>query len=478
MKIQSSLKRTLAGRLLLLAGFLCWVGCGQQQDTNQSSDGKWAEPEAVELLPSGPLSQESGLHDWPCFLGMGQDGYSDERGIRTDWSEGKLPVLWTGKVGEGYAPGVVSGERYFHFDRTPQGARLRCLNANTGQPSWEFVYPSDYVDIYGYDGGPRSSPTIDGDTVFIYGVEGMLHALDASNGDVKWKLNVNKKYGVHQNFFGTSSPPVVFKDKLLIMVGGSPADNKIRLGQLDKALPDGTAVVALDKESGEVIYELGDDLASYTAIKLISHQGRDWAFAWARKSLIAFDPNSGEIDFEFPWRSSKFESVNASTPVVFDGHVFLSECYSIGSVLLKFGDDIEGKFQVVWKDEGRDMSMMTHWNTSVFYDGYLYGSSGRNANDATLRCIDAMTGEVKWSQPGFRRCNMSFVDGHLVVVGEQGVIMLVKANPEKFDPVSLYEAGPEDNVRFVAPCWAAPVIANGKMYVRGKGTVVCFELVK
>ncbi len=425
-----------------------------------------------------PLSQASGANDWPGFLGPQQDGISGEVGIRTDWSGGKLPVLWTRDLGEGYAPGVAIGERYFHFDRCDQGARLVCLNANTGELAWEFIYPSDYVDLYGYDRGPRSSPVVDGDTVFIYGVEGTLHALNASNGDVRWKQDINERFGVHQNFFGVSSPPVVFKDKLLIMVGGSPQDNKIRAGALDEAVPNGNAIVALDKATGDVIYELGDDLASYTAIKLVKREDRDWAFAWARKSLIAFDPNSGEIDFEFPWRARTLESVNASTPVVFDDHVFISECYSIGSVLLKFGDDLEDKHQIVWKDEGRNKSMMTHWNTAIYDRGFLFGSSGRHPNGATLRCIDAKTGEIQWSREGFGRCNMTWVDGYLAVVSENGKLFLARAIEGRFELVSMYGADEKDKVRFQYPSWAAPVIANGKMYVRGKTNVVCFDLIE
>lgn len=433
-----------------------------------------ASPESTSPVS---LSQEPGANDWPSFLGSHQNGISEEVGIRTDWTGGKLPVLWTRELGEGYAPGVAVGERYYHFDRCDEGARVVCLDAGTGEQSWEFIYPSEYKDLYGYDRGPRSCPVVDGDTVFVYGVEGVIHALDAGSGQVRWEQNINERFGVHQNFFGVSSPPVVFEDKLLLMVGGSPADNKIRPGALDEALPNGNAIVAFDKSNGEIIYEVGDDLASYTSIRIVQHEGRDWAFAWARTSLIAFDPRTGEIDFEFPWRARTLESVNASTPVVFDGHVFLSECYSLGSVLLKFGSEVDDKHQVVWKDEGRDKSLMTHWNTAIYDQGFLYGSSGRHSNGATLRCINAMTGEVQWSREGFGRCNMTWVDGSLAVVSENGQLMLIKADPEKFEMVTAYGSGSDEKIRFQYPSWAAPVIANGKMYVRGKSNLVCFDLI-
>lgn len=417
--------------------------------------------------------------DWPCFLNGDQNGISVETGIRTDWRDGNLPVAWTRDLGEGYAPGVVANGMYYHFDRIDDQARLVCVDAFTGKLSWEFKYPCDYDDLYGYDGGPRSSPTIDGDFVYVFGVEGNLVALNATTGDVKWEQNINKKFGVHQNFFGVGSPPVVHRNKLLVMVGGSPKENQIRKGQLDEAKPNGTAIVAFDKKTGEKIYQLGNDLASYSAIKLTRHEGRDWAFAWMRDSLIAFDPNNGKIDFEFPWRARILESVNASTPVVFNGHVLLSECYGVGSVLIQFGADLPNKHQVIRKDEGRKKSLMTHWNTPVFDKGFLYASSGRHANGATLRCVDAMSGEVKWSEPGLGRSSVTWVDGHLAIVGERGKVMLAKATSDKFQLVSTYSPGKadEDVVRLRNPCWAAPVIANGMMYIRGKDQVVCFRLV-
>lgn len=434
---------------------------------------------SVQSTSEASVGQSPEGHDWPGFLGPGQDGISSVTGIRTDWSDGNLPVLWTRDLGQGYAPGTVAGNHYYHFDRVGREARLVCLNSSTGEEIWQFKYSCNYRDMYGYDGGPRSCPVVDGDTVYIYGPGGMFHALKTENGHVKWSHDLSERFGVHQNFFGVGSPPVVFEDKVLVMVGGSPEDNQITQGALDQATPNHSAIVALDRNTGEQVYQLGNDLASYSAIKLARHDDRDWAFAWARESLIAFDPANGSIDFEFPWRARMLESVNASTPVVDDGHVFLSECYGVGSVMLKFGESVEGKHELVWKDQGRDKSMMTHWNTSIFRDGFLYGSSGRHSKGATLRCIEASSGNVRWSKEGYGRCNMTFVDGYLAVQAEGGALFLVRANPDAFELVTTYQPGARDRnrIRLTNPCWAAPVIANGKMYVRGKSQLICLELV-
>ena len=150
-----------------------------------------------------------GGNDWAKFLGPTGDGKSSEKNILTDWSDGKLKLLWKIKTGEGYGMGSVAKGRFYHFGRVENRANLRCLNAVTGVKQWEFTYDSDYQDLYGYDSGPRTSPVIDNGLVYIYGVEGILHCLDALTGKVVWKQNLNARFGVIQNFFGVASTPVI-----------------------------------------------------------------------------------------------------------------------------------------------------------------------------------------------------------------------------------------------------------------------------
>ena len=208
--------------------------------------------EPVAKLPAGELSpaELSGI-DWPSFLGPNRDSKSPETGLLETWPAEGPPIVWQRELGEGYGIGSTSEGRYFQFDRIGNEARLVALDAATGELLWEFTYPSLYSDLFGYDGGPRASPVIDGDRVYIYGVEGMLHCLDVTDGNVHWKLNVNRKFGVVQNFFGVGSTPLVEGDLLLVMVGGSPPESQaVALGALDEVESDGSGIVAFDKHHG------------------------------------------------------------------------------------------------------------------------------------------------------------------------------------------------------------------------------------
>ncbi len=421
--------------------------------------------------------------DWPTFLGPTGDSKSPEKGILIKWPKDGLRIVWQTKLGEGYGIGSVSRGRFFQADRVRDDTQLTCYHAETGKQLWQNKYPTEYVDAYGYDGGPRCSPVVDGDRVYLLGVEGTLVCVKAVDGEEVWKVQTNEKFSVAPNFFGIGSTPVIEGDLLICMIGGSPADEQGL--SVDRVSPNGTAIVAFNKFTGEVVYKLGDDLASYAGIKLATIHNRRWGFAFCRGGLIGFEPRAGKQDFFYPWRAKSLESVNASTPVVAGNEVFISETYGPGSSLLQV---IPGDYRVVWADDAkqRAKAMQTHWNTPIYVDGYLYGSSGRHTENAELRCIEWKTGKVMWSEPGLTRCSLLHVDGHFICQGEYGQLMLIKVNPEKLevvaqvlmrDPQGVPLFNGEQPPLLKYPAWSAPIVAHGLLYIRGANRLVCLELI-
>src|SRR5208283_1850500 len=183
--------------------------------------------------------------DWPGFLGPAGNGVSPEKGILSPWSEAGLKVKWRLKVGSGYSGPSISAGRLFLFDRQGDRAHLGCFASDTGKPIWDFDYPTDYSDSYGYNNGPRCCPVVDGDRVYLYGSEGMLHCVRASDGKAVWKVDTRAEFGVVQNFFGVGSTPVIEGDLLIAQVGGSPKDSDdVPFMQLKG---NGSGVVAFDK---------------------------------------------------------------------------------------------------------------------------------------------------------------------------------------------------------------------------------------
>ncbi|OAI45895.1 hypothetical protein AYO44_02415 [Planctomycetaceae bacterium SCGC AG-212-F19] len=424
-----------------------------------------------------PAPKTAIASDWAAFLGPSADSISREVGIIAPWPKEGLRTVFTAEVGNGYVAPAISKGRLFLFDRGADKLRLRCLKSTTGEPIWNFEYASDYEDFYGYDNGPRATPIVDGDRVYISGPEGMLHCLGTEKGNVIWKVDTKAKFGVVQNFFGVGSSPVIEENLLLVQVGGSPADSPATGTGMAK--PNGSAVVAFDKLTGEVKYQTGDDLASYAGPVVATINGRRWGFMFARGGLLAFEPATGKIDFRYPWRARILESVNASNPVVVGDRVFISECYGVGSTLLQVKP---GGHEIVWSDadKGRQKSMMCHWMTPIYHNGYLYGSSGRHLPEAELRCIELATGKVTWAEKDLTRTSLLMVDGHFLCLGEYGELRLLKVNPTKYEEVShmvVRKSSGLSKALQAHPYWAAPVLSHGLLYIRGEDQLVCLELI-
>lgn len=423
--------------------------------------------------------------DWPGFLGPTSDGKSYETGYFVNGRLQGGQVLWHRATGSGYAAPTVSRGRLFQFTRTGDRNRLECLRAETGEPLWEFGYDTDYEDLYGYDNGPRCCPVVDDDRVFIMDPNGVLHCLSVIDGEVIWKIDTAKQFGVVQNFFGVGSTPVIEGDLLIANIGGSPeASRNVPPGQLERVRGENSGVVAFDQRTGAVRYQFSDELASYASPTMATIAGRRWGFVFARGGLIGFDPATGGEEFHFPWRSTIRDSVNAANPVVVGDEVLVSETYGPGAVLLRVKP---GACDVVWKDEPkkRQKILQSHWSTPIYHEGYLYACSGRHIADGELRCIEWKTGEVKWSRPGLGRSSLLFVDGHFFCLLENGSLFTFPADPEKFEaspeiPLVSQRGGedgkPERLLRY--PAWTAPVLAHGLLFVRGPNSLVCLELAR
>lgn len=453
-------------RIFLLC--LLILGCGPAADLPSEP-----APEGKGELPPDLRTRKTGS-DWPSFLGPLGTSVSTEKGILTSWPKEGPRLVWSKEIGIGYAMPTISRGRLFHFDRHGNQARLSAFESETGKFLWKFEYLTSYDDFYGYNNGPRCCPVVDDDRVYLHGVEGMLHCVRAVDGKLLWKLDTVKEFHVIQNFFGVGSTPVIEGDLLLVHIGGSTKESGEEINLDMKG--NGTALVAFDKYTGKVRWKTSDELASYASPVLATIDQRRWCFMFARGGLVGLDPTTGKVDFHYPWRARIFESVNASNPVVVGDQVLVTECYGVGASLLKVKP---GGYDVVWKDNPRAIrkNLECHWNTPVYDNGYVYGSSGRHSQNAELSCVEFATGKVKWSEPGLDRTSLLKIDGHFVCLGEYGRLQLLKINPNKYEVVAEVPEESKISDLLQYPCWAAPIVSHGLLYVRGKDHLLCLELI-
>jgi outer membrane protein assembly factor BamB len=412
-----------------------------------------------------PLSKGAVTHDWTSFLGPSHNGLSTETKLSRTLPP---PLVWEFPKGTGYSSPAVAGDRLVFMHRVRNEEIVECLDSETGSSRWQFKYGTAFEDRYGYNNGPRASPVIDlADApgmarVYTVGAEGTLHCLELASGKMVWKHDLRVDYRVPQDFFGTASTPLLEGRLLIVNVGA----------------PGGPCVVAFDKTAGREVWRAGKQWGpSYASPVPGVVQGKRRVFVFAggesdppTGGLLSIEPETGRVDFEFPWRSRSYESVNASCPVVFDNKVFVSASYRTGSALVEVRPDFTHR--VVWTT--RELGL--HFNTAIHRDGYLYAFDGRNEPDASLVCVDASNGKVVWRETpewmetldarggreqllGTYRGSLLAVDGQFLCLGELGHLLWLELTPSGYKQLSrawLFAA---------RESWVLPVLSRGLLYV-------------
>ena len=187
--------------LLLLCGGDTTTAGDKAPDHNRGLESHRADRHEPGKVAVENLGRRKLGSDWPGFLGPTGNSKSPERGILTDWPVAGPKKLWERPLGTGYGMPSISQGRLLHFDRQGDQAQLVCLESETGRVLWTFRYQTAYKDLYGYNNGPRCCPVIEGNRVFIYGAEGMLHCLRLEDGQLIWKVDTHERFGVVPNFF-------------------------------------------------------------------------------------------------------------------------------------------------------------------------------------------------------------------------------------------------------------------------------------
>jgi outer membrane protein assembly factor BamB len=425
--------------------------------------------------------------DWPQFLGPHANGISDETGLLDKWPTNGPPLIWEKKIGTGYGAPSIRGDLLVFHHRVGDEEIIESLEAGTGKSIWRYAYPSHFIDPYGYNNGPRSSPLLTDDRCYTFGAEGKLVCLDLKSGKLIWQRDTAADWTIPPAFFGVGSSPVLENGLLIIMVGGQP----------------NSGVVALDPATGKAIWEsvgeknwqgqpmLGwpgerkvnwqtwEKQASYSTPLATTIHGQRHLLCLTRQGLVSLNPTNGAVNFSFWFRSPVNDSVNAMVPIVVDDLILISGAYyKIGSILLKVKPEGKGVDEV-W----RGLALELHWNTPIYHNGYLYAFSGRNEPDAHFRCVEFKTGKLMWDrdehwQPHstptpdvYGRGSCIMADGKLIVLGEGGLLGLFKLNPQQPEEISHFQVP-----QLHYPCWAAPILSKKRLYLRSEDHLVCLNL--
>jgi len=386
--------------------------------------------------------------DWPQILGPGRNGIYTGAPIVASFPKTGPPLVWKRDIGAGFAGPAVSAGKLVLFHRVNNRETVEAMDAATGKTVWTFDYATSYRDDFGFDEGPRAVPVIAGSRVFTHGADGWLHGLDFATGRKLWSVDTRRVFEAPKGYFGVATSPLVDGDRVMVNVGGKTG-----------------GIVAFDAASGQTLWTSTSDEASYSAPVIADIAGQHTAVFFTRTGLVAVDPASGAVRYQYRWRARMAASVNAAAPIVVKDQIFLSASYGTGAVLLQVANNA---VTPVWSG---DESMSNHYSTSVYRDGYLYGFEGRQEFGQSLRCVELATGKVMWNVDGFGAGTLLIAGGSLVIMRESGELALAPVSPKAFRFNARAQLIP-GVVR------AYPALADGRFYVRNDRQLIAFDLRK
>jgi len=393
------------------------------------------------LLVTFAISERSVATDWPQWRGPNRDGISQETGILKNWPNDGPNVIWKAPAGDGYsAMSVVDGRLYTMYGTGDDEVAV-CLDANTGEQLWRFRMDSKFEEYWGH--GTRATPTVDGNVVYVISAKSKLYALDAKTGKEIWGHDLVKKFDAQVPRWGTATSPLVYGEQLIVDVGGS----------------GDYGIVSFNKKNGEVIWNTPTELPGYSSPIAVDVGGVKQILCFTGKALISVSPEDGRKFWSHRWITSY--DVNAATPIFVEpDKVFISSGYDVGCALLKM---IPQNGDVKVEELYSSREMRNQFTTCVLIDGHVYGF-----DEGTLKCMDVRTQETKWAERGLGKGSLLYADGHLIVMGERGQLVLVEATPKQYVQKAKAQM-------LEGRTWTMPTLANGKLYIRNQEEILCLN---
>lgn len=398
--------------------------------------------------------------DWPQYRGPNHDGTSPED--MPVWPANGPRMVWKTPTPNGFSSFAVQDGRAFTqitrtVDSVPREVLL-ALNADTGEELWSEVLG---IQRYGHDGGnsgtrdnsggdgPRSTPAVDGDRVYVISSDMILSCHNAADGAVLWKKDILKEHNGRNIKWENAASPLI-EGNLIFLAGGG----------------HGQALLGLDKRTGQAVWKTEDDTMTHaTPVPATIHGVRQIIF-FTKTGLVSVKPEDGAV----LWRHGHPFSVStAASPVVGGDIVYCSAGYGVGAAAVRVKKEGEKwSTEELWRERGNDLA--NHWSTPVYHDGHLYGMfQFKDYGDGPVKCVELATGEVKWEKPGFGPGNLILVDGKLVILGDAGQLALAEATPEGYKELARFQA-------ITGKCWSTPALSEGRLYVRSTREGTCFDL--
>jgi hypothetical protein len=400
--------------------------------------------------------------DWPGYLGPRRDGTSAETGLLRTWPKEGPKVLWTVPVGIGYGGPVVVGGKVYLLDRDDiVGDKLRCLDFATGKELWSFTY--DAPGKFDHPGS-RTTPTVDGDNVYVSGPLGDLYCISTSTHKPVWNKNVWKELGGGQlPRWALTQNPLIYRNLVIVAAQTSQA-----------------SVVAYDKLTGELKWKspVLSGSAGYVSPSLVKVGGDDhlvmimsskgFGRSAGGGSVAGLDPLSGTVLWTYGnWQCGipVPHAVDAG-----EGRVLITGGYSAGAAMIKVQKAADGTYSVT--ELFKNVNFGAHTQPPILYKDHFYAQYTINERSDGLVCM-TLDGQIKWKtgdDPSFNKGGAVLADGLLLSVDGNKLLYLIEPDPSGFKPLASAELlEPGEN-------WAPIALADGKLLIRDQKNLKCLAV--
>lgn len=380
--------------------------------------------------------------DWLQYRGPTQNGVSPEKGWSAKFPPAGPKTLWKKALGKGTSAVTVKGEHAYTMGNAGGKDLIYCLNTKTGAEIWRHEYMLE-LDPNMFEGGPRATPTLDGNHVYTVSHQGDLWCLNAATGAKVWYRHYQRDLGGKRPTWGYAGSPTVAGDLVICDVGGN-----------------GSSTVAFDKNNGNIVWKSGSDGAGYATPIVATLDGKPTVVLFKAEVLVGLDPKSGAELWRTPWKTDY--DVNAASPLIFGAdRVFISSGYNTGCAMFQITG---GQAKQLWKNK----HLRAQINSPAPWEGRIYGID--NNAGGNLVCLDAGTGEELWEERSVKGGALIASDARLIVLMEKGDLVIVDASTPKFQELARAKV-------LEHRCWVQPTLADGLLYLRNnEGDLVCLQL--
>ena len=399
------------------------------------------------------LTLSAHAFDWPQWRGPKRDDLSPETGLLKEWPpEGPKRQWLYENAGNGYsAPSIVNGHLFTLGTRDQQEVLL-CLDATTGHELWASPFSNVFEEKRG--GGPRSTPTVDGDRVYVLSGSGVLACVQVADGKLLWKRTMAELGGKTQAW-GYTESPLVDGSQVVCTPGG----------------PQG-ALAALDKMTGATLWQTKDftDYAQYSSIVPAVINGQPQYVQRTMTNIVGVSPKDGALLWkqEFPGRVAVIP-----TPIVEGNQIYVTADYGVGSMsfIVEPGNTIRMLFD---ETSSTGKVMKNHHGGVILLKDHIYGYSG----NVGWICQDWKTGASVWSEKKLGKGAIGYADGHFYLLDEgTGTVVLIDASPDGWHETGRFKLDPQTTIRSKeGRVWTHPVICNGRLYLRDQDLIYCYAL--